>query len=77
MGDKSARRPNNLKEHLSFEQIVNLWCFYTTKYNTKVDIRAGEQLILNLIKSHQGTKPEVVLNKPKVLVTQLANELNG
>jgi hypothetical protein len=50
MGDKSARQPNNLEEeHLSFGQMVKLCCYYTMKYDTKVDIHVGEQLILNLI----------------------------
>ena len=78
MGDKSARQPNNPEEeNLSFGQMVKLCCYYTTKYDTKVDIHAGEQLILNLIMSHQRTEPEVVLNKPKLLITRLTNALNG
>ena len=56
MGDKSARQPNNLEvEHLSFGQMVKSCCYYTTKYDTKVDIHTAEQLILNLIMSHQRT----------------------
>ena len=43
MGDKSARQPNNLEEeHLSFGQMVKLCFYYTTKYDTKVDIYVGE-----------------------------------
>jgi hypothetical protein len=54
MGDKSARQPNNPEEeHLSFGQMVKLCCYYTTKYDTKVDIDVGKQLFLNLIMSHQ------------------------
>ncbi len=45
MGDKFARQPNNLEEHLSFAQMVKLCCYYTTKYDTKVDIHAREQPI--------------------------------
>ena len=78
MGDKSARRQHNLEEgHLSFKQMGKLYCYYTTKYDTKVDIHVGEQLILNLIMSHQRTDPDVVLNKPKLLITRLTNALNG
>ena len=48
MGDKSARQPNNPEEdQLSLEQMVKLCCYYTTKYDTKVDVHVGEQLILN------------------------------
>jgi hypothetical protein len=66
MGDKSARQPNNPEEvQLSFGQMVKLCCYYTTKYDTKVDIHTGE-LILKLIMRHQRTKPDVVLNKPKL-----------
>jgi hypothetical protein len=56
MGDKSARQPNNPEEEEpSFGQMVKC-CYYTTKYDiTKVDIHVGEQLILNLIMSHQRT----------------------
>ncbi len=57
--------------------MVKLCCYYTTKYDTKVDIRAGEQRILNLIISHQRTDPDIVFNKPKLLVTRLTNALNG
>ena len=78
MGDKSPRQPNNPEEeNLSFGQIVKLCCYYTTKYDTKVDIHVGEQLILNLIMSHQQTEPEVVLNKPKLLIIRMTNTLNG
>ena len=78
MGDKSARQPNNPEEdQLSFGQMVKLCCYYTTKYDTKVDIHVAEQLILNLIMSHQRTDPDVVLNKPKLLITRLTNALNG
>jgi hypothetical protein len=43
MGDKSARQPNNPKEdQLSFGQMVKLCCYYTTKYDAKVDIHDGE-----------------------------------
>ena len=67
MGDKSARQQiNPEEENLSFGQMVKLCCYYTTKYDTKVDIHVGEQLILNLIMSHQRTKPDVALNKPKL-----------
>jgi hypothetical protein len=62
---------------LSFGQMVTFCCYYTTKYDTKVDIHAREQLILNLIMSHQRTKPDVLLNKPKLLITRLTNALNG
>jgi hypothetical protein len=48
MGDKSARQPSNLEEEqLSFGQMFKLCCYYTTMYDTKVDIHAGEQPILN------------------------------
>ncbi len=58
--------------------MVKLCCYYTTKYDTKVNIHVGEQLILNLIMSHQRTNPDVaVLNKPKLLITRLTNALNG
>ncbi len=69
-GDKSARQPNNLKEEkLSlFGQMVKLYCYYTTKYDSKVDIHVGEQLILNLIMSHQRTEPDVVISKPKLIM---------
>jgi len=78
MGDKSARQPKNLeKEQLSFGKMLKLCCYYTTKYDTKLDIHDGEQLILNLIMSHQRTKPDVVLNKLKLLITRLTNALNG
>jgi hypothetical protein len=79
MGDESARQSNNPeKEHLSFGQImVKLCCYYTTKYDTKVDNHAGEQLILNLIMSHQRTEPDVVFHKPKLLIIRLTNALNG
>ena len=54
MGDKSARQPNNPEEeHISFGQLVKLCCYYTTKYDIKDDIHAGEQTSLNLIMSHQ------------------------
>jgi hypothetical protein len=56
MGDKSARKPNNPEEeHLSFGQTSKLCCYYTTKYDIKVDIHAGEQLIFDLIMSYQRT----------------------
>ena len=43
--------------------MVKLCCYYTTKYDiTKVDIHAGEQLILNFTMSHRRTDPDVVLN---------------
>ncbi len=78
MGDKFARQPNNPEEdQLSFGQMVKLCCYYTTKYDTKVDIHVGEQLILNFIMSHQRTDPDVVLNKPKLLIIRLTNALNG
>ena len=79
MGDKSARQTKYPEEeHHSFGQMVKLCCYYTTKYDTsKVDIHVGEQLILNLIMSHQQTEPDVVLNKPKHLITRLTNALNG
>ena len=78
MGDKSARQPNDPEEdQLSFGQMVKYCCYYTTKYDTKVDIHAGEQLILNLIMSHQRTEQEAILNKPKLLITRLSNALNG
>ena len=57
--------------------MVILCWYYTTKYDTKVDIRVVEQLIFNLLMSHQRTKPDVVLNKPKLLITRLTNALNG
>ena len=77
MGDIFARQPNNSEEdQLYFERMVKLCCYYTTKYDTKVDIHTGEQLILNLM-SHQRTNPDVVLNKPKLLITRLTNTLNG
>ena len=39
MDDKSARQPNNPEEErLSFGQMFKLCCYYTTKYDTKVDI---------------------------------------
>jgi hypothetical protein len=73
MGDESARQPNNLEEEIfSFEQMIKLCrCYYTMKYDTKVDIHVGEQLILNLLSSHQRTIPQVALNKPKLLITGL------
>jgi hypothetical protein len=78
IGDNFARQPNSPEEeNLSFGQLVKLCCYYTTKYDTKVDIHVGEQLILNLIMSHQQTEPEVVLNKPKLFITRLTNALNG
>jgi len=78
IGDKYARQPNNPEEEqLSFGQMVKLCCCYTTKYDIKVDIYVGERLILNLSMSHQRTKPGVVLNKPKLLITRLTNALNG
>ena len=78
MGDKSARQPNNQdEEQLSFGQMVKLCCYYTTKYDTKVNIHDGEQLILNLIISHKRIDPDVVLNKPKLFITRLTNALNG
>ena len=78
MGDKSARQPNNPEEEqLSFGQMVKFCYYYTTKYDTQVDIHVGEQLILNLRMSHQRTKPDVALNKPKLLITWLTNALNG
>jgi hypothetical protein len=78
MGDKFARQPNNPEEEqLSFGQMVKFCCYYTTKYDTKVDIHVGEQPILNLIMSQQRTEPDVVLNKPKLLITRLTNTLNG
>jgi hypothetical protein len=53
-GDKSARQLDNQEEdQLSFGQIVKLCCYYTTKYDTNVDMHVGEQLILNLTMSHQ------------------------
>jgi hypothetical protein len=53
MGDISSRQPNNLEEEpLSFGQMDKSCCYYTTKYDTKVDIHVGEQLILNLVMSH-------------------------
>jgi len=56
MGDKFARQPNNSEEEeLSAGQMIELCCYYTIKYDTKVDIHVGEQLILNLIMSHQRT----------------------
>ena len=59
---------------------LNKWfkfcCYYTTKYDNKVDNHVGEQLILNLKMSYQRREPEVVLNKPKVLITRLTNALN-
>jgi hypothetical protein len=64
LGDKSARQPNNPEEEqLSFGQMVKLCCYYTAKYDTKVDIHVEEQLILDLIMSHQRTEPEVVLKQ--------------
>jgi hypothetical protein len=57
--------------------MVKLCCYYTTKYDTKVDIHDGEQQILNLIMSHHRTKPDDILNKPKLLITRLTNALNG
>ncbi len=57
--------------------MVKLYCYFTTKYDTKVDIRVGEHLILNLIMSHQRIDTDVVLNKPKLLITRLTNALNG
>ena len=78
MGYTSARQPNNPKEeHLSFGQHVKLCCHYTTKYDTKVDIHVEEQLILYSIMSHRRTGPDVVVNKPKLLMTRLTNALNG
>jgi hypothetical protein len=78
MGNTFAQKPNNREEeHLSFEQMVKLCCYYTTKYDTKVNIHVGEQLILNLIMSHQRIDPDVEINKPKLLITRLTNALNG
>ena len=57
--------------------MVKLGCYYTTQYDTKVVIHAREQLILNLITIHQRIDPDVVLNKPKLLITRLTNALNG
>jgi len=60
MGVKSAWQPNNPEEeHLSYGLMVKLCCYYTTKYDTKVDIHVGEQLILNLIMSHQRKEPAI------------------
>jgi hypothetical protein len=72
VGDTFDRQPN-----ISFGQIAKLYCYCTTKYDTKVNIRVGEQLILNLILSHNRTQPEVALNKPKLLITRITNALNG
>ncbi len=48
MRDKTARQPNYPEEGcFSFGQMVKLSCYYTTKYDTKVDIHVREQLILN------------------------------
>ena len=78
MGDNFARQPNNPEEeHLSFGQIIKLCCYYTTKYDTKADIHDGEKRILNFIMSHQRIEPDVVLNKPKLLINRLTNALNG
>ena len=57
--------------------MVKLCCYYTKKYDIKVDIHDGEQMILNLIMSHQRKKPDDVLNIPKLLITRLTNALNG
>ena len=39
MADKSARQPNHPKEEqLSFGEMVKSCRYYTTKYDTKVDI---------------------------------------
>ena len=57
--------------------MVKLCCYYTAKYDTEIDIHVGEKLILNLIISHQQTKPDDVLNKPKLLINRLTNALNG
>ncbi len=41
MVDKSARQPNNPEEEqLYFGQMVKLCCYYTIKYDTKIDIYA-------------------------------------
>jgi len=78
MSDTYARQPNNPEEEqLSFRQMGKLCCYYTTKYDTKVDIHVGEELILNLIMCHQRTKPDVVLRKSKLLITRLTNTLYG
>ena len=78
IGDKSARQPKYLEEEqLSFGQIVKLCWFYITKYDTNVDIHDGEQLILNVIMSHQRIDPNVVLNMPELVITRLTNALNG
>jgi len=78
MGDKSARQPNNPDEakQLSLGIMIKLCCYYTIKYDTKIDIYTREQLILNLKMSRQRTKPEAVLNKPNLLMTRLTNALN-
>jgi hypothetical protein len=56
MGDEFVRQLNNLEEEqLSFGQMIKLCCYYTTKYDTNVDIHVREQQILNLIMSHQRT----------------------
>ena len=56
MDAKSAQQPYNLGEgHHCFGQIVKICCYYTKNYDTKVDIHDREQLILNLIMSHQRT----------------------
>ena len=77
MGDKFPRHPNNPEEkQLSYGQMVKLCCYDTTKYDTKVGIHAGEEMILNLM-SHQRTKPGVLLKKPKLIITRMTNALNG
>ena len=79
MGDKSARRPNNPKEdQLLFGQSLNCVSIALQSMIPKlIFMLIGEQLILNLLMSHQRTKPEIVLNKPKLLITRLTNALNG
>ena len=77
-GDNPSRQSNNLEEeHLSFGYVVKLCCYCTTKNDSKVNIHAREQLIVNLILRHQRAKPEVALNKPKLLITRSRNALNG
>ena len=72
MGDKFARQQNNPKEeHIAYKQMIKLCCYYTTKYDTKVYIRVGENMILNLIPSHTQTVQEVALDKPKLLIFRL------
>jgi len=56
MGDTFPRQPNNPEEEeLSFGHLAKLCCYYTTKYDIKAEIHAREQLILNLVMSHQRT----------------------